>query len=39
VHLPANARGTMMLFAAKLEPPSGGGRFTLDLTSMTFSRT
>lgn len=39
VHLPANARGMMMLFAAKLEPPAGGGRFTLDLTSLTFSRT
>ena len=39
VHLPANARGTMMLFAAKLEPPVGAGRFTLDLTSLTFSRT
>lgn len=38
VHLPANARGTMMLFAAKLEPPAGAARFTLDLTSLTFSR-
>ena len=38
VHLPANARGVMMLFAAKLEPPTGAGRFTLDLTSLTFSR-
>ena len=38
VRLPANARGTMMLFAAKLEPPAGAGRFTLDLTSLTFSR-
>ena len=38
VHLPAKARGTMMLFAAKLEPPVGAGRFTLDLTSLTFSR-
>ena len=38
VHLPANARGMMMLFAAKLEPPAGAGRFTLDLTSLTFSR-
>jgi len=37
-HLPATARGTMMLFAAKLEPPAGSGRFTLDLTSLTFSR-
>ena len=39
VHLPADARGMMMLFAAKLEPPAGAGRFTLDLTSLTFSRT
>lgn len=38
IQLPANARGTMMLFAAKLEPPAGAGRFTLDLTSLTFSR-
>lgn len=37
VHLPASQRGTMMLFAAKLEPPVGQGRFTLDLTSLTFS--
>ena len=38
VRLPAAARGTMMLFAAKLEPPVGAGRFTLDLTSLTFER-
>jgi hypothetical protein len=38
VRLPAAARGTMMLFAAKLEPPAGAGRFTLDLTSLTFNR-
>lgn len=38
VHLPAKARGTMMLFAARLQPPAGQGRFTLDLTSLTFSR-
>ena len=38
IHLPANARGVMMLFAAKLEPPTGAGRFTLDLTSLSFSR-
>lgn len=37
VHLPATARGTMMLFAAKLAPPVNGGRFTLDLTSLTLS--
>jgi hypothetical protein len=39
VHLPADARGMLMLFAAKLEPPVGQARFTLDLTSLTFSRT
>ena len=39
VHLPVDARGMMMLFAAKLESPVGEGRFTLDLTSLTFSRT
>lgn len=38
VHLPSNARGTMMLFAARLQPPPVLGRFTLDLTSLTFSR-
>ena len=39
VHLPADARGILMLFAAKLQPPAGQARFTLDLTSLTFSRT
>ena len=38
IHLASNARGTMMLFAAKLEPPKGAERFTLDLTSLTFNR-
>ena len=38
VHLPTSAKGTMMLFAAVLEPPSGSERFTLDLTSLTFHR-
>lgn len=38
IHLAATARGTMMLFAAKLEPPKGAERFTLDLTSLTFDR-
>ena len=38
VHLPPDARGVMMLFAAKLEPPTGQGRFNLDLTSLTFTR-
>lgn len=39
IHVPADARGSLMLFAAKLEPPAGQGRFTLDLTSLTFSKT
>ena len=39
IRLPAKARGMMMLFASKLEPPAGSGRFTLDLRSLTFSRT
>ncbi|MBA2467173.1 MAG: DUF4198 domain-containing protein [Sphingomonas sp.] len=38
LRLPAGVRGTSMLFAAKLEPPVGAARFTLDLTSLTFSR-
>lgn len=38
VHLPTGARGTMMLFAAVLEPPRASERFTLDLTSLTFFR-
>lgn len=38
VHLPAAARGTTMLFAAVLTPPSGSERFILDLTSLTFHR-
>lgn len=38
VHLPPAPRGTLMLFAAKLEPPVGQGRFSLDLTSLTFNR-
>lgn len=38
VHIPSHARGAMMLFAAKLEPPAGAERFALDLTSLTFSR-
>lgn len=39
IHVPADARGPLMLFAAKLEPPTGEGRFILDLTSLTFSKT
>lgn len=38
IHLPASVQGAMMLFAAKLEPPAGQGRFTLDLTSLTLNR-
>ena len=38
IHLAKAARGTMMLFAAKLETPAGTGRFILDLTSLTFNR-
>lgn len=38
VHLPAEARGPSMLFAAVLTPPSSGDRFTLDLSTLTFSR-
>lgn len=38
VHVPASAKGSMMLFAAVLTPPAGAGRFTLDLTSLTFAR-
>ena len=38
VHVPASATGRMMLFAAVLTPPAGAGRFTLDLTSLTFER-
>lgn len=38
VHVPGDARGAMMLFAAVLTPPSGAGRFTLDLSTLTFSR-
>ena len=38
IRLAKDSRGAMMLFAAKLEPPGGAGRFTLDLTSLTFRR-
>lgn len=38
VHLGDDRRGAMMLFAARLQPPAGAGRFVLDLTSLTFSR-
>ena len=38
VHIPATARGMMMLFAARLQPPVGQSRFMLDLTSLTIGR-
>lgn len=38
VHVPTDARGPIMLFAAVMTPPTGGGRFTLDLTTLTLSR-
>jgi hypothetical protein len=31
-------RGAMMLFAARLQPPTGTGRFLLDLTTMVLDR-
>lgn len=38
VHVPADARGPTMLFAAVMTPPADGGRFTLDLTTLTLAR-
>lgn len=38
IHIPSDATGTMMLFAALMEPPSSGEQFTLNLSSLTFSR-
>lgn len=38
VHLSNAAKGSMMLFAAVLTPPRGQERFTLDLSTLTFSR-
>lgn len=37
-HIPAEARGAVMLFAAVMTPPRAGERFTLDLTTLTLSR-
>lgn len=37
LHLPADAKGAMMLFAAVMVPPAGGERFTLNLSTLTFS--
>lgn len=38
VHLPSDARGSVMLFAALMEPPASGERFTLNLSSLTLAR-
>lgn len=38
VHVPATAKGPLMLFGAVLTPPKGAERFILDLTTLTFSR-
>lgn len=38
VHLPSDARGSVMLFAARMEPPTTGERFTLNLSSLTLAR-
>lgn len=38
VHLAADARGSLMLFAAVMTPPAGGERFTLNLSTLTFAR-
>ena len=38
VHLPADASGPLMLFAAVMEPPAQGQRFTLNLSSLTLER-
>ena len=38
VHLPADAKGSLMLFAAVMTPPAGGDRFTLNLSTLTFAR-
>ena len=38
VHLPNDARGSLMLFAAVMHQPNAGQRFVLNLSSLTFSR-
>lgn len=38
LRLPDDARGTIMLFAARLRPPADGQRSILDLTSFTLNR-
>ena len=38
VHLPLDAKGSLMLFAAVMTPPVAGERFTLNLSTLTFAR-
>lgn len=38
VHLPPGAKGPLMLFAAVMTPPASGDLFTLNLSTLTFSR-
>ncbi len=38
IHIPADAKGSLMLFAAVMTPPAGGDRFTLNLSTLTFAR-
>ena len=38
LHVPTDAKGSLMLFAAVMTPPSGGERFTLNLSTLTFAR-
>ena len=38
IHVPADASGSLMLFAAVMTPPASGDRFTLNLSTLTFAR-
>ncbi len=38
IHLPADAKGALMLFAAVMDSPSVGERFNLNLSTLTFAR-
>lgn len=38
VHLASGARGSMMLFAAVMTPPTGAERFVLNLSTLTLAR-
>lgn len=38
VHLPADVKGSLMLFAAVMTPPAGGDRFMLNLSTLTFAQ-